>query len=174
MARGLNKVMLIGNLGTDPDLRVTPNGHSVANFSLATNESFKDSTGEFRERTEWHRIVVWGKLADISKQYLRKGKQVYIEGKLQTRSWDDQKSGEKRYMTEIVCTELVMLGSAQGGGMPDPSYYPPQGDYYGSPSPQYNAPNTSSQASNYSSAPPQQSNAGSNMPSEPEKDDLPF
>jgi len=166
--------MLIGNLGTDPDLRVTPNGHSVANFSIATNESFKDSTGEFRDRTEWHRVVVWGKLADICKQYLRKGKQVYLEGKLQTRSWDDPKSGEKRYMTEIVCSELVMLGS--GGGMAEQQPYQPQGDYYGGGAPQYGAqPTASPQPTNYSSAPPQQPHsAPSTSPPEPEKDDLPF
>ena len=172
MSRSLNKVMLIGHLGSDPDLRVTPNGHSVANFNLATNESFKDSTGEFRERTEWHRIVVWGKLADISKQYLRKGKQVYISGRLQTRSWDDQKTGEKRYMTEIVATELIMLGSAQGGGMPDQSYPPPysDNDYYSSPAAQQSA----QSAGNYSSEPPKQSPSGQSSSSEPEKDDLPF
>ena len=111
--------MLIGHLGNDPDLHVTPNGNFVANFSIATNESYKDSnSGEFKERTEWHRVVVWGKLADICKQYLRKGTQVYIEGRLQTRSWDDQKTGEKRYITEILCNELLMLGKQQNNGSP--------------------------------------------------------
>ncbi|ARM31540.1 single-stranded DNA-binding protein [Prosthecochloris sp. HL-130-GSB] len=118
MARGLNKVMLIGHLGTDPELRVIASGQSVANFTVATNESFKDSSGNLQERTEWHRIVVWGRLAEICQQYLKKGRQVYIEGKLQTRSWDDQKTGEKRYATEIVCTDMQMLGSPreQSGG----------------------------------------------------------
>lgn len=116
MARGLNKVMLIGHLGSDPELRVIPSGQSVANFTLATNESYKDSSGNLQERTEWHRIVAWGRLAEICQQYLKKGRQVYIEGKLQTRSWDDTKTGDKRYATEIVCSDMQMLGSAREGG----------------------------------------------------------
>ncbi|MFZ4524528.1 MAG: single-stranded DNA-binding protein [Chlorobium sp.] len=118
MAKGLNKVMLIGHLGNDPELRTTTSGQSVANFTLATNESFKDSSGNLQERTEWHRIITWGKLAEICNQYLKKGQQVYVEGRLQTRSWDDAKSGEKRYTTEIVCSDMQMLGGKreQGGG----------------------------------------------------------
>ncbi|RXK89436.1 single-stranded DNA-binding protein [Chlorobaculum sp. 24CR] len=123
MARGLNKVMLIGHLGNDPERRETASGQSVVNFTLATSEGFKDSSGNFQERTEWHRIVAWGKLADICSQYLKKGRQVYIEGRLQTRSWEDNKTGEKKYTTEIVCSDMQMLGSKDsGGGMGDSSY----------------------------------------------------
>jgi len=103
--------MLIGHLGTDPELRTTTSGQSVANFTLATNENYKDSSGNLQERTEWHRIIAWGKLAEICNQYLKKGRQVYVEGRLQTRSWDDQKTGEKKYTTEIVCSDMQMLGS---------------------------------------------------------------
>jgi single-strand DNA-binding protein len=116
MARGLNKVMLIGHLGSDPELRTTNSGQSVVNFTVATNENFKDGAGNLQERTEWHRIVVWGKLAEICSQYLKKGRQVYLEGRLQTRSWDDTKSGEKKYATEIVCTDMQMLGGREQGG----------------------------------------------------------
>ncbi len=116
MARGLNKAMLIGHLGNDPEMRVTSSGQSVVNFTLATNESFRDSTGNMQERTEWHRIVAWGKLAEICNQYLKKGRQVYIEGRLQTRSWDDNKTGEKRYTTEIICSDMQMLGSSRDQG----------------------------------------------------------
>ncbi len=119
MSRGLNKVMLIGHLGADPEVRVLPNGLSVANFSIATNEYYKDQNGELKERTEWHNIVAYGKLADVCRQYLKKGKQVYIEGRLQTRSWDDKDTNKKRYRTEIICSEMQMLGGrAEGGDMP--------------------------------------------------------
>ena len=113
MARGLNKAMLIGHLGNDPEMRVTASGQSVVNFTLATNESFRDSSGNMQDRTEWHRIVAWGKLAEICNQYLKKGRQVYVEGRLQTRSWDDNKTGEKRYTTEIICSDMQMLGSGR-------------------------------------------------------------
>ncbi len=106
----LNRVMLIGNLGRDPEIRSTPSGQSVANFSLATNRKWKDKEGNRQEQTEWHNIVIWGKLADIAGQYLTKGKQVYLEGRLQTRSWDDKNSGEKKYRTEVVCDTMLMLG----------------------------------------------------------------
>ena len=117
MARGVNKVILIGNLGADPEVRYTPDGAPVANFNLATSESWNDrSSGEKQERTEWHRLVVWRKLAEIAGQYLKKGSKIYIEGKLQTRSWEDQ-SGQKRYTTEVVVNELQMLDSrGEGGG----------------------------------------------------------
>ena len=117
MARGVNKVILIGNLGSDPEVKYTPDGVPVANFSLATSESWNDrSTGERQERTEWHRLVLWRKLAEIASQYLKKGSKLYVEGKLQTRSWDDQ-SGQKRYTTEIVVNEMEMLDSrGEGGG----------------------------------------------------------
>ncbi|MEI6638795.1 MAG: single-stranded DNA-binding protein [Chlorobium sp.] len=111
MAKGLNKVMLIGHLGNDPEVKVMTSGQSKANFTLATTESFKDNDGNWQEKPEWHRIIVWGKLAEICGQYLKKGRQVYIEGRLQTRNWDDPKSGEKRYSTEIVCSDMQMLGA---------------------------------------------------------------
>jgi len=115
MARGVNKVILIGNLGGDPEVRFTPDGVAVANFSLATTESWKDRNGERQERTEWHRLVLWRQLAEIAKNYLRKGSKLYVEGKLQTRSGDDQ-SGQKRYKTEVVVNEMEMLDSREGGG----------------------------------------------------------
>ena len=117
MARGVNKVILIGNLGSDPEVRYTPDGAPVANFSLATSESWNDrNTGERQERTEWHRLVLWRKLAEIASQYLKKGSRIYVEGKLQTRSWDDQ-SGQKRYTTEVVVNDMQMLDSrGEGGG----------------------------------------------------------
>ena len=117
MARGVNKVILIGNLGSDPEVRYTPDGVPVANFSLATTESWNDrNTGERQERTEWHRLVLWRRQAEVAQQYLKKGSKVYVEGKLQTRSWDDQ-SGQKRYTTEIVVFDMQMLDSrGEGGG----------------------------------------------------------
>jgi single-strand DNA-binding protein len=113
--RSLNKVMLIGHLGKDPEVRYTANGLAVANFSLATNESWKDQDGNVQERTEWHNIVMWSKLAEIAGEWLKKGKQVYLEGRLQTRSYDD-KNGVKRYVTEIVATDMIMLGGPGGSG----------------------------------------------------------
>lgn len=110
----LNKIMLIGNLGKDPEIRVTASGQTVANFSLATKEQFKNKCGEREERTEWHSIVVWGKLAEIARDYLHKGKQVYIEGRLQTRKWQD-KNGQDRYTTEVVAELMQMLGSKGDG-----------------------------------------------------------
>ena len=117
MARGVNKVILIGNLGSDPEVRYTPDGVPVANFNLATSESWNDrNTGERQERTEWHRLVLWRKLAEIASQYLKKGSKIYVEGKLQTRSWDDQ-SGQKRYTTEVVVNDMQMLDSrGESGG----------------------------------------------------------
>ncbi len=115
MARGVNKVILIGNLGNDPDIRYTASGAAVANISIATAESWKDKdTGEKQERTEWHRVVFFGRLAEIVGEYLRKGSQVYIEGRLQTRKWQD-KEGKDRYTTEIVANEMQMLGSRSTG-----------------------------------------------------------
>jgi len=114
--RGVNKVILIGNLGGDPELRTTPGGTSVATFTLATNETWNDKDGQRQERTEWHRIVAWGRLAEICGQYLSKGRQVYIEGRLQTRSWED-KQGNQRKTTEVIAREMQMLGGrGEGGG----------------------------------------------------------
>lgn len=114
----LNKVMLIGNLGKDPEVRFTASGQAVASFSLATSEKFKGKSGEMEERTEWHNITLWGKLAEIAGEYLSKGKTAYIEGRLQTRKWQD-KSGNDRYTTEIVGDRMQMLsakGERNGGG----------------------------------------------------------
>ncbi len=116
MARGINKVILIGNLGQDPEVKYMPNGGAVTNVTIATSESWKDkSTGEQKEKTEWHRVVFFQRLAEIVGEYLKKGSKVYIEGKLQTRKWQDQ-SGNDRYTTEIVANEMQMLDSRGGGG----------------------------------------------------------
>ena len=115
MARGINKVILIGNLGQDPEVKYMPNGGAVTNVTLATSESWKDkNTGEQKENTEWHRVVFFRRLAEIAGEYLKKGSKVYIEGKLQTRKWQDQ-SGNDRYTTEIIANEMQMLDSRGGG-----------------------------------------------------------
>lgn len=121
--RSLNKVMLIGNLGSDPEIRHTPSGQAVVNFRLATNEVFGGRDGaERQERTEWHRVIAWGKLAEICNEYLRKGRQVYIEGRIQTRNWQDQQ-GNQKYMTEVVATTMMMLGGrGESGAGSEPSY----------------------------------------------------
>jgi len=137
---GINKVILVGRLGQDPEVRYTPDGTAVANFSIATSEEWKDkNSGEKRERTEWHRIVAWRKLGEICGEYLSKGRQVYIEGRIQTRSWED-KDGNKRYTTEIIASDVQFLGGrdsaiatspsagAQGTVSPSPSDQGPQDD----------------------------------------------
>ena len=114
--RGVNKVILVGNLGQDPEVRYMPNGNAVTNISVATSESWKDkSTGADQERTEWHRVVMFRRLAEIAGEYLRKGSKVYIEGKLRTRKWQGQ-NGQDRYTTEIIADEMQMLGGRGGGG----------------------------------------------------------
>ncbi|HTM64245.1 MAG TPA: single-stranded DNA-binding protein [Gammaproteobacteria bacterium] len=119
MARGVNKVILIGNMGKDPEMRYTPNGVAVANLTLATSESWKDKTsGENVERTEWHRVVMFQRLAEIAGEYLRKGSKIYVEGRLQTRKWQDKTSGQDRYTTEIVADTMQMLDSKGGAGAP--------------------------------------------------------
>jgi len=132
MARGVNKVILIGNLGRDPEIRYMPNGQAVANITIATSESWKDkNTGEQQEKTEWHRVVFFRRLAEIAGEYLKKGSKVYIEGKLQTRKWQDNQ-GQDRYTTEILANEMQMLDSRGGsnnfgGDMPqDTGYNEPQ------------------------------------------------
>jgi single-strand DNA-binding protein len=115
MAKSLNKVMLIGNLGKDPELRFTSSGVPVATFTIATNESWKDQEGNLQERTEWHNIVAWRKLAEICGEWLKKGKKVYIEGRIQTRSYDDKNTGAKKYMTEIVADSMIMLDGKSAG-----------------------------------------------------------
>jgi len=109
MAKGLNKVMLIGNVGKDPEVKYTPAGAAICNFSVATNESYKDKQGNQQDRTEWHRIVTFNRTAEVMGEYLKKGQQVYVEGKIQTRSWDDDK-GVKRYATEIIALTVQFLG----------------------------------------------------------------
>ncbi len=132
-SRSVNKVMLVGNLGKDPEVRYTGSGVAVATFSVATNESWKDADGNAQERTEWHNIVAWRKLAEICGQYLKKGSKIWLEGRLQYRTYDD-KNGVKRYVTEIVMNEMVMLDSRGGGqsgsGDPGPSSpeQPPMSD----------------------------------------------
>jgi single-strand DNA-binding protein len=114
--KSLNKVQLIGNLGKDPEIKYTPSGTAVAKLTIATNERFKDKGGEWQDRTEWHNVVLWQRLAEIAGEYLKKGGKVYIEGRLQTRSWDDKTTGQKKYMTEVVASDLILLSGREGGG----------------------------------------------------------
>ncbi|HEV2397327.1 MAG TPA: single-stranded DNA-binding protein [Candidatus Sulfotelmatobacter sp.] len=116
MAKGVNKVILVGNLGRDPELKYTPQGTAVAKFSVATADRFKDKEGNWQDRTEWHNITAWGRTAEIAGEYLKKGRQVYIEGSLRTHSWDDKQTGQKKYMTEVVVNDLVLLGGGRGEG----------------------------------------------------------
>lgn len=111
MAKDLNKVMIIGRLGKDPEMRYTPNGSAVTNFTVAAGRQWKDPSGEMRDETEWFSIVAWSKLAEICNEYLSKGSRVYIEGRLQTRSWDDNQTGEKKYRTEVVANDMIILDS---------------------------------------------------------------
>ncbi len=116
MARGINKVILVGNLGKDPEVRYSANGNAITNATVATSDSWRDkNTGENQERTEWHRVVFFGRLAEIAGEYLKKGSQVYIEGQIRTRKWQDN-NGQDRYSTEIVAGEMQMLGGRGGGG----------------------------------------------------------
>lgn len=115
MAAGVNKVILVGNLGADPEMRYTPGGAGVCELRLATNEQWTDKNGQRQERTEWHRVVVWGKRAEVCSKYLSKGRQAYVEGRLRTRSWED-KEGQKRYTTEIIANDVQFLSSGGGGG----------------------------------------------------------
>lgn len=146
MARGINKVTIVGNLGQDPETKYMPSGGAVTNISVATSESWKDKqTGQPQERVEWHRIVFFNRLAEIAGEYLKKGSQVYVEGALRTRKWQDQ-SGNDRYTTEIVGSEMQMLGGRQGGGGGmggDAGYdqsYAPQAPLQAAPQQQYAAP----------------------------------
>ena len=145
MARGINKVILVGNLGNDPDTRYLPDGGAVTNISIATSESWKDrNTGQQNERTEWHRVVFFRRLAEIAGEYLKKGSKVYIEGKLRTRQWE--KEGQKHYTTEIVADEMQMLdsrGDGMGGGMGGGGYSQPARQNNGggsTPAPAYDSP----------------------------------
>jgi single-strand DNA-binding protein len=119
MPKSVNKVILIGNLGKDPEVKYTPQGTPVAKITLATNERYKDKSGAWQDRTEWHNVVLWQRLAEIAGEYLKKGGKVYIEGRLQTHSWDDKQTGQKKYMTEVIASDLVLLsGRGEGGGGP--------------------------------------------------------
>jgi len=132
MAGGVNKVILVGYLGADPDMRYTPSGQGVCELRLATSESWNDKNGQRQERTEWHRVVVWGKRAEVCSKYLSKGRQVYVEGRIQTRTYDD-KEGVKKYMTEIIAADVQFLGGGkgEGGGRKDDGPPPPDGDFGG-------------------------------------------
>lgn len=133
MSRGINKVILIGNLGQDPEVRYMPQGGAVANFTIATSESWTDkATNEKKEQTEWHRIVIYNRLAEIAGQYLRKGSKIYIEGKLKNRKWTD-KEGIERYTTEILANELQMLDALPQQPNPNHGQQPHQGQYYNQP-----------------------------------------
>jgi single-strand DNA-binding protein len=115
MAKGVNKVMLLGNVGKDPEMRASQSGMVIASFSLATADRQKDQTGNWVDKTEWHNLVCFGRTAEIVRDYVKKGTQLFVEGKIQTRSWDDKESGQKKYRTEILVNELSLLGSRQGG-----------------------------------------------------------
>ncbi|HCE2179354.1 TPA: single-stranded DNA-binding protein [Vibrio parahaemolyticus] len=174
-SRGINKVILVGNLGNDPEIRYMPNGGAVANITIATSESWRDkATGEQREKTEWHRVVLFGKLAEVAGEYLRKGSQVYVEGQLQTRKWQDQ-SGQDRYSTEVVVQGfngvMQMLGGRAQGGAPAMGGQQQQQSGWGQPQQpaqqQYNAPQQQQQA-------PQQPQQQYNEPPMDFDDDIPF
>jgi single-strand DNA-binding protein len=123
MAKSVNKVILVGNLGKDPEVKFTPQGTAVAKITVATSSSYKDKqSGEWKETTEWHNVVLWQRQAEIAGEYLKKGNKVYIEGRLQTRSWDDKQTGQKKYMTEVVASELVLMGGGGGGAAREGGY----------------------------------------------------
>ena len=154
--KSVNKVILIGNLGKDPEVKYTPQGTAVAKITLATNERWKDKDGNWQDRTEWHNVVLWQRLAEIAGEYLKKGGKVYVEGRLQTRSWDDKQSGQKKYMTEVVANDLVLLGGrGEGGG----------GEYSGS------SRGASSGANNFDQRMPEPEPAGAGPITD---DDIPF
>ncbi len=173
MARGINKVILVGHLGADPEVRYTPGGAAVANLRVATSESWTDKqTGQRQDKTEWHRVVLFGRLGEISGEYLRKGSQVYLEGRLQTRKWQDQ-NGQDRYSTDIVCNEMQMLSGRDSGAAPmggsnqQGGYQQGNQDNYQKAQPQ-RAPQN-----NYSQAPPQAQPSDMGM-SIDDMDDIPF
>lgn len=117
--KSVNKVILVGNLGKDPEVKYTPSGAAVAKFSIATSYRYKDKNEQWQDQTEWHNVVAWARLAEIAGEYLKKGSKVYVEGRLQTRSWDDKNTNQKKYMTEVVVNDLVLLGGRGEGGSQD-------------------------------------------------------
>lgn len=151
-SRGVNKVILVGNLGKDPEVRYMPNGNAVANFTVATSESWKDQQGQPQERTEWHNIVMYRRLAEVAGEYLKKGSKVYIEGKLQTSKWQDQATGQDRYKTEINANEMQMLDSRGQGGGQQGGYGQQQGQQQQN---QYNAPQQQAPQQGYAPKPQQ-------------------
>jgi len=167
MARGINKVILIGNLGNDPETRYTAQGSAITNLSVATDESYKDkNTGQIVPKTEWHRVVLFNRLAEIAKEYLKKGSKVYLEGRLQTQKWQDKATGQDRYTTEIVANEMQMLDSRGGFDQPQQGGYsapaqqsqqPQQQGTYSQQAPQQNAPQQNAPAPRQ--APQQQQSA---------------
>ncbi|WP_199452765.1 single-stranded DNA-binding protein [Vibrio owensii] len=176
-SRGINKVILVGNLGNDPEIRYMPNGGAVANITIATSESWRDKgTGEQREKTEWHRVVLFGKLAEVAGEYLRKGSQVYVEGQLQTRKWQDQ-SGQDRYSTEVVVQGfngvMQMLGGRAQGGAPMGGGQPQQQQQGGWGQPQQPAQQQQYNAPQQQQA-PQQPQQQYNEPPMDFDDDIPF
>ena len=182
--RGVNKVILVGNLGNDAEVRYMPNGNAVANLSLATSESWKDQQGQVQERTEWHRLTMYRRLAEIAGEYLKKGSQIYVEGKLQTRKWQDQQ-GQDRYTTEIIVDQMQMLGGreggqgGQGGGYQQRPQGGQQGGGYGGGNQNYGGGN---QGGNYQQPPQQQRPQGGQNQQKPPMaepdfdfdDDIPF
>jgi len=155
-SRGVNKVILVGNLGKDPEVRYMPNGNAVANFTVATSESWKDQQGQPQERTEWHNIVMYRRLAEIAGEYLKKGSKVYIEGKLQTSKWQDQSTGQDRYKTEINANEMQMLDSRGQGGGQQGGYGQQQGQQQQN---QYSAPQQQAPQQGYAPKPQAQQQA---------------
>ena len=120
MAKSVNKVILVGNVGKEPEVKYTPSGLPVAKFSVATSERYKDKSGEWQEKTEWHNVIAWQRLAEIVGEYVKKGSRLYLEGRLQTSSWDDKRSGEKKYRTEVVASDIVLMGG-ESEGRPKPA-----------------------------------------------------
>jgi single-strand DNA-binding protein len=183
-SKGINKVILVGNLGKDPEVRYTPNGKAVANLTLATSESWKDQSGQIQEKTEWHRVSMFGKLAEIAGEYLRKGSQVYIEGKLQTRKWQDQQ-GQDRYTTEVVLDPfsgvMQMLGG-RAGGQAEGGYQQQNQGGYQQQQPNQGGYQQQPQQGGYNQAPPaQQPQQPQGQPQQPMAepdfdfdDDIPF
>jgi len=135
MAKGVNKVLLLGNVGKDPEIRATAGGMTIASFTLATADRAKDAQGNWADKTEWHNLVAFQRTAEIVRDYVKKGTQLFIEGKIQTRSWDDKESGQKKYRTEIIVNDLTLLGSKQSGGDSSGSYSRPSTASYSQSAP---------------------------------------